>query len=186
MLTSTHLEAEMTTSSHPLSTGLLQTKDWFYETQQTSALYFVGILSKTNRSHCFNNLSKILHFQFLSHGLFSSSKLCVDLILIQIKLTNLNSSPWVLEISINQISGESGLDKVHTFTFSHEANSRKRLTLDVFALLEIPKVVQARELSGWSMQKPKHKTQRPSKVRLHWTFGPVLVYVQKCSGEQYM
>lgn len=44
-------------------------------------------------------------------------------------------------MSINQISGESGLDKVHTFTFSHEANSRKRQTLDVFALLEIPKVV---------------------------------------------
>lgn len=57
----------------------------------------MDILSKTNRSHCFNNLSKILHFQFLSHGLFSSSKLCVDLILIQIKLTNLNSSPRVLE-----------------------------------------------------------------------------------------
>lgn len=39
-------------------------------------------------------------------------------------------------MSINQISGESGLDKVHTFAFSHVANSRKRPTLDVFALLE--------------------------------------------------
>lgn len=65
-------------------------------------------------------------------------------------------------MSINQISGESGLDKVHTFTFSHEANSRKRLTLDVFALLEIPKSGLG-ERTVW-MEHAEAKTQNSKTI----------------------